>query len=471
MPSLSFHDRQHVQKLLQQQNIIGNIFNDFSRKVSLILRQWTETGNANVWVRNSSVEKAIDRLLIDLHADLIKNIDEFGQDAISRSNLKNDELITEFIKSLPITDVIKQGIMGRNFEALKSLQRINTGVGMSERVWSVTEGVKSQMEFYLGSGLSVGRPATGISQDVRQLLKEPDKRFRRIRNEEGKLVMSKPMADYHPGQGVYRSSYMNALRLSSTNTNMNYRRADHERWKNMDFVLGINVSRSKSNRGPCPICDALAGNYPKGFVYIGWHPFCICPATPIMMDAEEFADYLLEGKIPEHKIIKEMPASTQKYLQDHADSLISAQNKPFWIRENFVDSDIRKGTVLQQVRRKDLWEWSKENLKGEVLRNRDFDKDIVITNKGLKEFLNQPHKHFAEKNELVKNIHSVLQYSEYIGVSDYHKDDKFIKYSHVFEIELGGEKTWLIAREDVTGKVTLYSVSDSDKVLKGVKRK
>ena len=43
---------------------------------------------------------------------------------------------------------------------------------------------------------------------------------------------------------------MNALRLSSTTTNMAYRAADYERWNGQDFVLGIEIRRSDSNRGP-----------------------------------------------------------------------------------------------------------------------------------------------------------------------------------------------------------------------------
>ena len=132
-----------------------------------------------------------------------------------------------------------------------------------------------------------------ISQDIRQLLNEPNRRFRRVRDANGKLVPSQPMKDYHPGQGVYRSSYKNALRLAATKTNKALRTADYERWQNMDFVTGIEVERSPTNHGPCPVCDAKAGKYPKDFKFTGWHPHCICVATPIMMDHEEFAEWLL----------------------------------------------------------------------------------------------------------------------------------------------------------------------------------
>ncbi len=58
-------------------------------------------------------------------------------------------------------------------------------------------------------------------------------------------------------------------------------------------MAGIEVERSPTNHGPCPVCDAKAGKYPKYFKFTGWHPHCICVATPIMMDHEEFAEWLL----------------------------------------------------------------------------------------------------------------------------------------------------------------------------------
>lgn len=257
MPELSFYERQHIQKLLIQQGAIGNIFNQFSREISGYLRKWTETGKPNIWVRNFSVEKGIDKALIALHKNLLNNISSFGVDAWKRSQVKNDDLVKRYIKGMSISSVVKDGMFYRNQEALKAFQsRVDNGMALSDRVWKTVEITKDQVELFLGSGLSVGRAAGDISSDVRQLLKNPDKRFRRVRDENGKLQLSAPMKDYNPGQGVYRSSYMNALRLSATNTNMNFRKADHDRWQKMDFVLGIEVKRSASNHGPCRICDA-----------------------------------------------------------------------------------------------------------------------------------------------------------------------------------------------------------------------
>ena len=90
---------------------------------------------------------------------------------------------------------------------------------------------------------------------------------------------------------------------------------------------------------------------------------------------------------------------------------------------------------------------------------------ISVTGGGIEEYLNQPHKHYPEKNEMLLNIRSVLERSEFVGVSCLKKHK-----SYLFETELCGEKTWLIVNEVKGRGASLYSISDSNKVLDGIKR-
>ena len=281
MPGLSFYDKQHIQKVAAQQTVIANIFNQFILSVSPYLRKWDDAGKNNVWIQNHSIENAVDKELLTLESLLLKNIESFQFDAWKRSEMKNDDFIREYIKGMSISSVVKEGMFTHSMSAFSAFQKEvdAQGLRLSDRVWTITQQTKSQLEFYLNSGVAAGRSSNEISRDMRQLLDKPDKRFRRVRNEEGKLVLSRPMKDYHPGQGVYRSAKMNALRTSATTTNTAYRSADHERWSQQDFVLGIEIQRSANNKGPCKICDAMVGKYPKTFKFTGWHPFCICFAT------------------------------------------------------------------------------------------------------------------------------------------------------------------------------------------------
>jgi hypothetical protein len=127
-------------------------------------------------------------------------------------------------------------------------------------------------------------------------------------------------------------------------------------------------------------------------------------------------------------------------------------------------------TALKE-RSKEIKEWAKENLKNTIIHNNEFGRDVVITAKGIKEFINQPHEHWAKKNEILKDIQSVFSKSKYMGYSDYHKKNEMIQYSHIFEIEIEGNQSWIIVREDKVGVSSLYSISDSNKVLVGLNKK
>lgn len=366
MSSLSFHDKQHVLRLLNQQGQVKRIFDDFTRRSGLILTKWTEKNTDNVWVRNSTLEKQIDKLLTELHDNLLININNNTTGAWEASNLKNDDLLKAYIKDLALPEIIgksryeklEQGMFARNMDALKAFQqRKIDGLTLSDTVWKSVEGAKENLEYYLSSGISTGRPAASISQDIRQLLQDPDKRFRRVKNDEGKLVMSKPMQDYHPGQGIYRSSYKNALRVAATETNQAYHTADYERWSNQGFVLGIEVHRSKSNKGPCAICDPMVGKYPKDYKFVGSHPFCICVCVPIMLEGEEYIDYLLTGVVPEDKIIKTVPQSAIDFVnakEANQNQWFVKENSQYLLKSNTLNltdikDQVRSGKITEDI--------------------------------------------------------------------------------------------------------------------------
>lgn len=336
MKKLSFYERQHIQHVLSQQNQVGLIFSEFCSSVGTSLKQWTDTGKSSVWIRNSAVENAIDRQLIALQSSLLANIHTNQGESWELSNIKNDYFLA-YVQSLVVNKIVDQGMFARNTEALVSLQqRTTNGMNLSEKVWRITDQTKAQLEFYLKSGLSFGRPAALISQDVRQLLENPNKRFHRIRNEEGELFPSQPMKGYHPGIGQYRSSKMNALRLAATETNIAYRMADHKRWSKLDFISGIEIRRSPSAKEPCKICDPLAGEYPKDFIFTVWHPFCMCFATPKVPSPEELAHFSLTKELPENRIVRNIPSLAFDFMRNNEymrDSYAYKDNKK-WFEGN-----------------------------------------------------------------------------------------------------------------------------------------
>lgn len=308
------------------------IFNQFVSAIAPEMRRWKDAGNKNsVWVRNPGIEKTIDRYLIQLQSSLEKEIKSGQTKAWEEAVLKNDKFVESYIKGMSLSSIVKEGMFKRNLDALELLQnRTENGLNLSQRVWNITGQTKGHIETFLESGIASGRSADAISRDFRQLLNNPDKRFRRVRNAEGKLVFSQPMKDYHPGRGVYRSSKMNAIRVSATETNMGYRMSDCERWKQLDFVLGFEVKRSR-NGHPCAVCDALVGRYPKDFIFPGWHPFCICIAVPIVLEHEDFADFLLTDQIPANKYVRDIPTKALEWMNNYTQKTGSV---PYFVKKN-----------------------------------------------------------------------------------------------------------------------------------------
>lgn len=332
MPPLNFHDQKHLTRMFVQEHRVNALFNQFIKNIAPELRKWKEHNHQNVWIRNQLIEKAIEKQLLVFKNALENEIKSNQSKAWSEAVVKNDKLVERYIEGMSLSNTIKEGMFSRNLDALKALQnRIDNGFTLSDRVWNITKQTKGHVELFLESGLATGRSAEEIGRDMRELLQKPNKRFRRIRDSEGKLVLSEPMKGYNPGRGVYRSSRMNAVRLTATETNMGYRMSDAERWKQLDFVLGFEVRRSP-NAHKCDVCDPLVGKYPKGFVFSGWHPFCICFGIPIVMDHDDFADYLLDDVIPKQKYVENIPANAQKWMDGFMKN--NPKNPPLFYKLN-----------------------------------------------------------------------------------------------------------------------------------------
>lgn len=351
MPSLlSFHDQQHITRMFVQEQRVNMIFNQFVSAIAPEMRKWKDAGNKNsVWVRNPGIEKAIDKYLVQLQSNLEKEIKSGQTKAWNEAVLKNDKMVESYIKGMSLSTIVKEGLFRRNLDALELLQnRTENGLNISQRVWNIADQTKGHVELFLEGGISTGRSADQISRDFRQLLNNPDKRFRRVRDKEGKLVPSQPMKDYHPGPGVYRSSKMNAIRVSATETNMGYRMSDCERWNQLHFVLGFEVKRSR-NGHPCAICDALVGKYPKDFVFPGWHPFCICIAVPIVLEHKDFADFLLTDQISDDKYVKDIPGKAREWMDGYIKKTGSV---PYFVKLNAKwPHDKNNPSILSKVQK------------------------------------------------------------------------------------------------------------------------
>ena len=307
------------------------------------------------------------------------------------------------------------------------------GLNLSQRVWKYVGDFKTEMEMALSVAMGEGKSAATISREVRKYLQRPDMMFRRFRvktgeqdifDADGNVVGKEPvygrvwkrkvvdavtgnvswqtvnLKDYSFGRGMYRSSYKNAMRLARTETNMAYRTADQERWRQLDFVIGYRVVLSDNHPEP-DICNDLSarrgekgsrGVYPKDFVFKGWHPQCRCYVVPILADEKEFDKIqeaiLNDEPIPESKSVIREP---NKYFQDwwmkNKKRVSEAQSLPYWVKDNPKYTRIkREKTDIEKQNIQKRWNERKEkNEEGLLLKeyktNEQIEKTFAKINK------------------------------------------------------------------------------------------
>jgi hypothetical protein len=298
-----------------------------------------------------ALKKEMEALMQDLGSSLQANIEDGDQESWTLSNTKNDAMVDSIIgkKKLPAKTV--KAWKHPHLEALNAfIARKEAGMNLSRRVWNLTQQFKSEMELALELGMGEGKSAAALSRDVRKYLVEPNKLFRRVRDKSGALRLSKAAAAYHPGQGVYRSSYKNALRMTATENNIAYRTADHNRWQALPFVIGIEIHIS-NNHPTEDICDIFDGKrFPKDFKFTGWHPWCRCYAVSVLASQEEMDAYttaIMNGEDVSHwkftGQVEKMPKEFNKWMKDNQARIENATSMPYFIKDNFKDGDPAKG--------------------------------------------------------------------------------------------------------------------------------
>jgi hypothetical protein len=284
------------------------------------------------------LKAVIDHELQKLHLGIYSTIVNSVKESWDLSNEKNDLIVDKRLAGKKPTANGERILYDTNRGALDEfIKRKEKGMNLSDRVWNSLQPFKSQLEGGLAIGISEGKSAASMARDLKSYLNDPDKLFRRVRDDNGNLQLSKAAKDFHPGRGVYRSSYRNALRLTATETNIAYNAADQERWLKMPFVIGLKIQTSH-NHPEYDICDELAGVYPKTFVWRRWHPFCICFQTAVQLSDEEYEKYedkILAGEpLPEIKGITDVPKAFTDYVEKNKDRIEGYKSKPYWYKDN-----------------------------------------------------------------------------------------------------------------------------------------
>lgn len=231
--------------------------------------------------------------------------------------------------------------------------KTKNGLNLAQTVWNYCQQTKSEFEMAMSNtiadGIKKGSSAEEIGKSIRKYLNDPDMMYRRYhtikvqkngkkkdvvtwrrrRIIDGKVrFIEEPLEKV--GMGVYRSARKNALKVARTEINSAYHKARNERWQNEPFVIGQYIHVSPQHNID-DICNDLEGRYPKDYVWISWHPQCICTSDPITIQGEEKKEFykrLMAGEDMSNYVspfaVLTMPEKYNQYIKDNSEAIVKA---------------------------------------------------------------------------------------------------------------------------------------------------
>ena len=329
-------------------------------------------------------QRDINAAITTLRGTLTDGIETRMSDAWGLANLKNDAIEKAYLAG---TNVIPN--FGRiNLGALDQfIKRAEGGLNLSARVFDVGTKVQDSLATYLSSGIVSGRSSVRIARDIGSLVKGGGVLY------QGTLI-----------KGAGNVTFQ-ALRLAATETNSAYRMGDLARRKQLPFVRGIQVHLS-GQHPRTDICNEMTGEYPKDFVFTGWHPLCICFSTAVMMTKKEFVRGLKKGNITAKNYINDIPPSAVNYIQGHSKAI--TKQRPYWYLNNF-----------KLVSQKLLKESKKPPLKKKILPkgNQNLELDNAIPKKVESiDIKRRERGHRESIDDFAKQVDSIIKDAKEIGV-------------------------------------------------------
>lgn len=343
------YEQRHNRNLAAYERKVDALYKEAVKEAAKIGASLTDTFDASKpfsFDDHPKTKRSLEKLLKMLQDGLTVSIVNGVRSEWTLANNKNDELCRQVFGDNVgrLSKAQYRRYFKNNDKALEAfIARKENGISLSDRVWKYTGQFKEEIEMGLDLGIRSGLSAQEMAAELKTFLQHPDKLFRRVRDEHGQLHLSKSAAAYHPGRGVYRSSYKNARRLAATETNIAYRTADYTRWQQLDFVVGIEIKTSNNHPEP-DICDDLKGKYPKNFKFTGWHPHCRCHAEAILKTEEEMAEdtkRIMNGKEPTEGSVNEVTADNSdgyvklsKWIEKNASRTATSLSIPYFMEDN-----------------------------------------------------------------------------------------------------------------------------------------
>lgn len=279
-----------------------------------------------------TVNQEVDNMFSDFMSDINDFIKQKQKVEFAKANAAMDKVEN-------IVDNFYKGAKGNGHvptkystseDALKAFHdRVDAnGLNISKRLWKLRGNYRTAIEDAISVAIEKGQGPVALAHRLVKYLKE----------------YNSLNADYKEKYGTARKAkdcHYAAFRLAYTEIQMAYREAERRRWVKMDDVIGMRIRTHEKKHKEMDTCDVLAGDYPKTFKWLGWHPICHCYAIPLFRD---------ESKSKAQQEITEVPDNFSEWVDDHAMKIRLAQahkTLPYFLGDNTGMWQPRKATALE----------------------------------------------------------------------------------------------------------------------------
>ena len=218
----------------------------------------------------------------------------------------------------------------------------------------------------------------------------------------------------------------------------------------------------------------------KAWIYFFLSPISLrCFATPVLADRkemnrwarlteEERKGYVFDGTVTD------VPQGFKVWVEDNQDRIAKAKTMPYFLKENENTVNVLRYqnfhrnnslSAIQKQKRDAI----KEQMCAQKNKKYDcklFTQQIVLPNRSVREWVNQPHFDFDKKNELLLNIKDVLKnckQKKEIPVKEKHKDAVIKAFA--LPITISNRPSWIIIHETKWHEIKIYGISDSEHIF------
>lgn len=302
--------------------------------------------------------------------------------------------------------------------------------------------IEASVAAYRFMGVSQTDAVAKIRSNLHNIYNQPEvlTAFRRRQDFNATYIR---LGGVQPGAvGISNNGSTNVISMSRITLQMAWMRAQAMEWEEDDSISGYYQLRGNSYL--CDICDEEVGFHPNiEEIYEKSYPHshCLCFRVPI-----HSLEDLLAVKNGDRTF------NTTLVNNQNSKNIISEETNDNIITDNFKE------------RRKEITQIALSSLRNREYSNKDVSWKATISGAGIREWINQPHKHIVEKNEAFLNIKELFYNSDYIDDIKDDKDRESVVTSHIFKTSIAGDDSWIIVHEMDWKEYQLYSIADKNPI-------